>query len=58
MKLTLTPPEIARAIQVYLGAKMNVAPDSLGVRLRWRGEYAEVWTKPVPTLTDVAGSER
>ena len=31
-----------------MGAKMNVSPDSLAVKIRWRGECADVQTKAVP----------
>jgi hypothetical protein len=59
MKVTLTANEMARAIAVYMGAKLSVPPEALTVRIRWRGEYAEVEQVKVPTLTDeVTGSER
>jgi hypothetical protein len=53
MKIQLSPPEIARAIQHYIANKMGVSPDSLSVRIAWRGMYAEVDAgKPLPTLHD------
>lgn len=53
MIVRLTPQEIARCIQVYVGAKLGVMPDSLSVRIRWRGEYAQVDTgKTIPTMSD------
>ena len=45
----LTPAEIARALQVYCGAKWNVSADSLTVKLHWRGEYATVETAKAVT---------
>jgi hypothetical protein len=57
LKLTLTEPEIMRAIQKYLASKVvgtGGNPDDWAVRIRWRGEYAEAEHKAIPTLNDQA----
>jgi hypothetical protein len=64
MKLTLTEPEIMRAIQYYLSTKILGStignPEGWAVRIRWRGEYAEaeyLSKKPIPTLTDAVSEK-
>jgi hypothetical protein len=53
MTAKLTPAEIARCIQIYMGAKLGVMPDTLTVCLHWRGRYATVETgKGHPAMSD------